>query len=224
MKAYQSHWPVSPLPDSGIAVVHDPQIADLLTNPESLEQLEPFLGQEATVGEAARQSGTLPNTMLARVGRWTRLGLLKLTRTEKRAGKPLRFYRTTADAWFIPFDNTSAETLEAGLARRDSYWENRLRRAVVKAREQQVGSWGTRVYRDSRGRLQMQMAVSPDSNWTSLGSDQPAVLAAWRDGLHLDFEDAKALQRELFELLLRYQRKDGPQRYLLRLGLAPLGD
>ena len=203
-------------------VVTDAELADLLTNPETLRQLEPFLGQENTVAEAAHLTGTLPNTMLARVGRWLRSGLLEVTRQELRAGKPLKFYRTTADAWFIPFDNTSAETLEAGLAQRDRFWETRLRRAVVTAREQQVGNWGTRVYRDERGRLQIQMAVSPDSNWTSLDMDRPAVLAAWRDGLHLDFEDAKALQRELFELLLRYQRKEGAQRYLLRLGLAPV--
>lgn len=221
MKASDSHWEEGSQ-GAPAAVVHDAQLADLLTNPETLRQLEPFLGQESTVAEAARLTSTLPNTMLARVGRWLRLGLLELTREELRAGKAVKHYRTVADSWFIPFDNTSAETLEAGLAQRDRFWETRLRRAVVTAREQQVGNWGTRVYRDARGRLQIQMAVSPDSNWTSLDMDRPAVLAAWRDGLHLDFEDAKALQRELFELLLRYQRKEGAQRYLLRLGLAPL--
>lgn len=223
MKDTESHWDEEDLA-SGAAVVHDSELADLLTNPGTLELIEPFLGRENTVSEAARLTGTLPNTMLARVGRWTRLGLLEVTRQEQRSGKPVKYYRTTADAWFIPFDNTSAETLEAGLAQRDSFWEARLRRAVVTAREQQVGNWGTRVYRDTRGRLQIQMAVSPDSNWTSLDMARPAVLAAWRDGLHLDFEDAKTLQRELFELLLRYQRKEGAQRYVLRLGLAPLGE
>ncbi len=221
MKESDSHWEEGAA-GRRTAVVDDAVLADLLTNPETLRQLEPFLGQENTVSEAARLTATLPNTMLARVGRWQKLGLLEVSRQELRAGKPVKYYRTTADAWFIPFDNTSAETLEAGLAQRDRFWETRLRRAVVKAREQQVGNWGTRVYRDERGRLQIQMAVSPDSNWTSLDMDRPAVLAAWRDGLHLDFKDAKALQRELFELLLRYQRKEGAQRYLLRLGLAPL--
>ncbi len=223
MKDEISHWDEGPAAGT-MAVVRDSTLADLLTNPAVLRQLEPFLGRESSISQAARLTGIKPNTMLARVRRWEKLGLLKVVESVRRAGRPVRKYRTTADAWFIPFDTTSAESLEAGLAQRDSYWENRLRRAVVTAREQQVGTWGTRVYRDPRGRLQFQMAVSPERNWTSLSAEQPAVLAAWRDGLYLDFEDAKELQRELFELLLRYQRKNGVQRYLLRLGLAPLSE
>lgn len=214
--------PESPRDTQDTHIVYEPEIADLLTNPETLEQLEPFLARDSTVTEAARLTGTRPNTMLARVRRWTGLGLLKVTREEKRAGRPIRWYRTSADSWFIPFDTTSAESLESSLKQRDEWWSSRLRRAVVRAREEQVGTWGTRVYRDRRGYLQVQMAVSPDSNWTSLAPDRPAVLAAWRDGLYLDFEDAKELQRELFALLLRYQGREGAQRYLLRLGLAPL--
>ncbi len=221
MKEPKSHSP-APADQGRTAVVTDSTAADLLTNPATLRQLEPFLGRECTVAEAARLTGIKPNTMLARVQRWLQLGLLEETRLQKRAGRPIRHYRTTADAWFIPFDTTSAESLEAGLAQRDRYWENRLRKAVVAARERQIGSWGTRIYRDGRGRLQFQMAVSPERNWTSLQQEQPAVLASWRDGLYLDFEDAKALQRELFQLLLRYQQLEGSQRYLLRLGLAPL--
>jgi len=221
MKEPQSPWEASGNP-RGTVTVTDPRLADLLTDPGLLKQLEPFLGRECTVAEAARKTGSLPNTVLGRVRRWQRLGLLEVTRTEKRRGRPLKHYRTTADAWFVPFDNTSAATLAESLAGRDAYWEERLRRAVVAAREQLAGSWGTRIYRDARGRLQIQMAVNPDSNWSSLAPDRPAVLAAWRDGLYLDFDDAKRLQQELFDLLLKYQRLDGAQRYLLRLGLAPL--
>lgn len=200
------------------------ELADLLTRPESLEQIEPFVGRESSVAAAARRTGTRPNTMLARVKRWQRLGLLTATRRVPRRGRPVTLYRTAADAYFIPFDTTSAETLETGLAQRDAWWERRLRRSVVRARQQQVGSWGTRIYRDGRGRLQTQMAVSPERNWTNLDPTGPAVLSAWRDGLRLDFEDAKRLQREMFELLLRYQRLDGAQRYMIRLGLAPVAD
>jgi len=223
MKESESPWEESGHPH-GTVTVTDPRLADLLTDPELLKQLEPFLGRDCTVAEAARQTGSLPNTVLARVRRWLGLGLLVQTRTEKRAGRAVKHYRTTADAWFVPFDNTSAATLAESLAGRDAYWEERLRGAVVAAREELAGSWGTRIYRDGRGRLQIQMAVNPESNWTSLAPDRPAVLAAWRDGLYLDFEDAKRLQQELFSLLLKYQRLDGAQRYLLRLGLAPLGD
>ena len=48
------------------------------------------------------------------------------------------------------------------------------------------------------------------------------MLSAWRDSVYLDFGDAKALQREMFDLLKRYHQKAGAQRYIVRLGMAPL--
>ena len=92
---------------------------------------------------------------------------------------------------------------------RDSYWETLLRRGVVRARAEDVGTWGTRVYRDDRGRLQVQTAVTPERNYTMLDAERPAVLSAWRDSVYLDFEDAKALQREMFALLQKYHQKRG---------------
>lgn len=191
-------------------------------NPHTLRQLEPFLAREATVAEAARQTGAKPNTVLSRVRRFLRLGLLRVAGEKPRAGRPVKRYRTVADTFFVPFDATSAENLEAALAERDAYWEALLRQGVVRARSEAAESWGTRVYRDARGRLQVQTAVTPEKNFTTLNPEGPAVLSAWRDRVYLDFEDAKTLQRELFELLLQYQRKEGAQRYIVRLALAPV--
>jgi hypothetical protein len=47
----------------------------------------------------------------------------------------------------------------------------------------------------------------------------PAALSAWRDQVWLDHRDAKALQRDLFALLQRYQPR-GAQRYVVHVGLA----
>jgi predicted transcriptional regulator len=205
-----------------VRIISDRRLADILTDPQALRRLDPFLGRESSVSDAARLTGEKPNTVLSRVRRFVKLGLLEHSRSVPRKGRAIKLYRTSADAFFIPFDTTSAESLEAGLAERDRYWEQMLRRNVVRARQQQVGSWGTRIYRDARGVLQIQMAVSPDRNHTNLEPDGPAVLSAWRDSVFLDFEDAKRLQHELFELLLRYQRLGGAQRYIVRLGLAPI--
>ena len=98
-----------------------------------------------------------------------------------------------------------------------------------------IGNWGTRVYKDERGRLQVQTAVTPDANVTMLDPGMPAVLSAWRDAVMLDYDDAKAMQREMFELLMRgetpafsaqmrYLRKEGSQRYVVHLAMAPVLD
>ena len=205
-----------------LKIVSDAEAADLLVNPYTLRQLAPFLGRECTVTQAAQETQEKPNTVLSRVRRFVKLDLLKIVREERRAGRAVKVYRSTADIFFIPFEATTAESLEALLQERDAYWETLLRRGVVRARTEDVGTWGTRVYRDMAGRLQVQTAVTPSQNYTLLDPERPAVLSTWRDSVYLDFEDAKTLQREMFALLKRYHQKAGAQRYIVRLGMAPL--
>lgn len=213
---------MEPSRSPSVRVVQDKESADVLMSPVTLRQLEPFLGREATVGQAAAASSEKPNTVLKRVQRFLGLGLLRVAREEPRAGRAIKVYRTTADVFFVPFEATSAESFESALAEREAYWEDQLRSHVVRARREAYQAWGTRIYRDHEGRLQVQMAVTPDRNTNPLDSDGPPALSAWRDQVWLDYEDAKALQRELFETLLRYQRKGGAQRYIVHAGLAPL--
>ncbi len=227
MKEHQSRRtvpdPVPAAPDLSFRVVRDPTAAELLMNPTTLRQLAPFLGRERTVGQAATESGELANTVLKRAKRFLAAGLLEVSGTLPRRGRPMKLYRTIADLFFVPFEATAAESLETSLAERDAYWERLLRRNVVRARMEALGTWGTRVYRDERGRLQVQTAVTPEADATTLDAAAPAVLSSWRDSVTLDFEDAKALQREMYELLLRYEQKQGAQRYIVRLALAPVG-
>ncbi|MEX2541572.1 MAG: hypothetical protein WD314_07175 [Trueperaceae bacterium] len=207
-----------------VRIVDDNRMADMLTDPTTLRQLEPFLGRAVSVSRAARETGQKPNTVLARVRRLVAAGVLAEQATVQRHGRPIRLYRSVADSFFIPFDATSAESLEAALADREAFWERQLREGVVRARRERIGVWGTRIYRDRRGRLRIQTAVTPERNYTTLDPDGPAVLSAWRDRVYLDFEEAKALQREMFALLLRYQQKEGAQRYIVRLGMAPIAE
>ncbi len=207
---------------SDTLTVTDPAAAAALTNPKTLRQLEPFLNRERTVLEAATETGVKANTMLARVKRFLNLGLLVVTREVPRAGRAVKVYRSRAESFFVPYEITPSETLEAAMRERERYWEELLRKNVVRVRSEDVGSWGTRIYRDARGRLQVQAAVTPEQNYTLLAPERPAALSAWRDALHLDFDDAKALQQEMFALLKKYQQKAGAQRYILRLGLAPI--
>lgn len=203
-------------------MVTGPAAAEALTDPTTLRHLAPFLGRALSVAEAARESGEKPNTTLKRVQRFVELGLLQVVQQRQRAGRAIKLYRTVADVFFVPFEATHSESLEAALAERDAYWEDMLRRNVVRARSERLGTWGTRFYRDARGRLQVQTAVTPDVNATTLDTDGPAVLSLWRDQLTLDFADAKELQREMFALVQRYNRRHGSQRYLVRMGLAPV--
>lgn len=204
------------------AVVRDPERARLLLDARSRAHLAPFLGRARSVSEAARAVGAKPNTVLRRVQRFLDAGLLEIAEVMPRRGRPLRRYRAIADVFFVPFEASAAEDLEAALADREAWVSSLFRRSVVRARREALGTWGTRIYRDARDRVQVQMAVRPDADAQPPGPDEPAVLSAWRDAIELDYPDAKALQRELYELLERYQRKRGAQRYVIHLGLAPV--
>ncbi|HEX7000722.1 MAG TPA: hypothetical protein VF164_03415 [Trueperaceae bacterium] len=203
-------------------VVTDPAAARALLDPSTVRHLAPFLGSELSVSEAAEITGEKPNTVLSRVRRFVALGLLEVSREVPRAGRPIKLYTAVADVFFVPFEASEAESLESALAERERYVEDLLRHNVVRGRLEALGNWGTRVYRDERGRLQVQTAVTPDTNVTMLDPGAPAVLSAWRDAVMLDYEDAKELQRELYELLLRYLRYDGSQRYVVHVGMAPV--
>ena len=205
-------------------IITDAKVADTLLNPVTLRQLEPFLGEAKTVSEAARETHEKANTVLSRVKRFVKLGLLDIASKKARAGRAVKHYRSTADVFFVPYEASSAESLERMMSEREHYWESLLRRNVVRTRSEEVGTWGTRIYKDERGRLQIQTAVTPDKNYTMLDSEHAAVLSAWRDSIYLDYEDAKTLQNEMFNLLKRYTQKRGSQRYIVRLGLAPISD
>jgi len=208
------------LRDARVMVVHDPNVARMLLRPSGLRRLAPFLGPDRRISEVAAAQGERPNTVLRRVERLLALGLLERHRANPARGRPHWRYRASADIFFVPFEASGAADLESLLAERDAHWERLLRRHVVRARNEAMGNWGTRIYRDARGRVQVQTALRPDANASMLDPEMPAALSAWRDQVWLDHHDAKALQRELYALLQRYQRARGAQRYVVHVGLA----
>lgn len=202
--------------------ISDQRRAQMLLNPHVRAQLAPFIARSATVQEAATATGASANTTLKRIRRFMDAGLVKIASEEPRAGRPIKRYTAVAEAFFVPFEASANADLESALAEREAASQALLRQSVVRARRDAIGAWGTRIYRDARGRLQVHMAVQPEADASMLDAAQPAVLSAWRDTVMLTHEDAKALQRELAELLDRFENRSGPQRYALHFGLAPV--
>jgi hypothetical protein len=76
------------------------------------------------------------------------------------------------------------------------------------------------IYHDSVRRLVINyLDFSTGKPIFTLEPNSPAYLNRW-ENLSLSFEDAKALQRELSELLGRYLGREGGQRYVVRLAMA----
>lgn len=213
----------------------DPAAARVLADAYTRKFFEPFVWRERRVSDVAGELGVSTTAMLYRVRQFLRLGLLEVTRCEARAGRAIRYYRSTSKGYFVPFEATSAESVHALYeASMDS-----ARRPVLNALTQAWSAladdprwFGLYTYGDEGGLRSHVLLPSPPEFGAAgtqpglldglLSDDQPAL---WDNTttLQLTSGDAKALQRDLHDLHLRYRRRkaeDG-QAYLLRLTLAP---
>ncbi len=133
-------------PVEAFYTVTDPEQARLLSNPASFKFFEPFVARERSVTAAAGEIGCSLDAVLYRVKTLLRAGLLEVSRLEKRAGRPIKYYRSVHDAYFIPFEVTPfaevEERLTAHFRERQALVVPRMARAL-----RQLEREGRRVYR-----------------------------------------------------------------------------
>lgn len=208
--------------------VTDPEVAKVLMQPRAQRVLAPFMAGERTVGEVAAATGTSTQSVGYWVKRFTSLHLLQFVCTRSGRGRPIRCYRAAAEGFFIPFEMTRANTLEALLIEQERPWTQQLYRDLIRAGDPGVGElhgWGMCVSASGEAPW-LNFAPNPqlaeDVVASVLRPDAPALWTGWAV-LKLDFADAKAFQRELAALIGRYGDKCGSQDYLVRLALAPTG-
>ncbi|PYE53193.1 hypothetical protein DES52_110177 [Deinococcus yavapaiensis KR-236] len=207
-------------------VVKDANAARVLADPDARRFLEPFLGRERSARDAAHDLGENLDRVLARVRRFLRVGLLCITRQEPRAGRAVKFYRTVADGFFIPYGATEFESFESWFVAEFARREESLALSVSK----EALAWGAsrghhtvgkRVFRRADGSLGADFAFGPQDELDLLHPAAPAIAYtfAFTD---LDHESAKDLQRELLTLAEKYGGRRGGQLYSVRLALAPV--
>lgn len=197
------------------------EAAKALTEGAGWRYLEPFLGREANVSAAAKASQMSPNSLLYHVKKFLRLGLLEVAREEKRAGKPIKYYKTKAAVLFVPFHLTSAETIEALLAPLEHEWHTKFLRSTADAMKGDEADMGLRVWRLPTGEVIGKPSLAPPAPLDLDLLERWPVLIMYADSLRLDPEDTAALQQELIQVFERYSRCEGKKRYSIRLGLVP---
>lgn len=138
-----------------VHTVTDPEQARLLTDPRSKEFFKPFLARERSATQAAAELNRPPNSVLYRIGTFVRAGLLEVTRTEKRAGRAVKHYRSVHGTYFVPFGLTPYATLE-----------ERLQRQAVPLFAQLIRSYAAVLMAD--GRFGQHLLRGPDGAvWTT---------------------------------------------------------
>lgn len=222
----------------GPVVIDDPQAARALTDLSLLPLLSLFLRGEASASEAAESLGADLDKVYYQVRKLERFGVLMVTRSETRAGRPIKHYRASADAFFVPFAVLPHETFERALAESAQASEERRAAGTARALLDDVDDaerWGFRVYLEPGGAVNAFWGPRDvGTDWSVLDDllapERPAVYGM-NTSLALTHEESKALQRELHELMGRWMARarrnrevdalTAPREFLVGVSMAP---
>lgn len=210
-------------------VISDPAAAEVLTDPARRRYLEPFLRAEHTLQTAADTLGVAPSTLAYQIDKLRALGLLALVRTEPRAGMTSKVYRAAATRFFVPFDSTSAATIEELLFGIEVETLRTLVRRTVEVRPAGEVRWGLGIALGDNGKIHTDLlpegSEAHEDEAQLLSDGAPAVVNNYLT-VGLAPRQAKLLQR----MLVRLSRQvldgedSGEQLHLLHLALVPLDD
>jgi transposase len=206
--------------NSGALVVTDPAMVEVLVAPKTARFFLAFLAREVSANEVAKELEVSVSRLLYWIRRAEACGLLRVSRTERRAGRPVRYYRSVADVIFLPADATDETDLVQVLRLWSDPWQALFVESVVRALRR-VKLTGLRFSRSAGGRIDIKYASGPQENADLTPADMPAIWGGWYTDLWLDPQDAKAFQLELRDLQQKYLAKRGRARYIMRLALAP---
>lgn len=201
-------------------VVTDLKAAAFLLDGDLLVLLKPFIKGACTVGDAAEQLGMKPTDLYYRVKRMLELGLLRVSHEESRRGRPLKYYRSSADEFFIPFCITSLEGVEDFIVKHDEPWSRRLVRSLAHAytHEASLEHWGLHISYREDGFLMFDLASHPPQQ---NGAAVRGAFSNWDSSFYLGEEDRRRMADEVHEVLERYRSKRSGPRCVLRFAVAP---
>ncbi len=182
--------------------------AVVLSDAASRRYFKPFLGVEKSVASASREVGCSVETMAYRVKTFVAADLLRLTRVEKRRGRPIKHYRSVADVFFLPLAVMPFTDVEEMLQAQSKPWIEFLLREIAHA-IQQAKEVGQYLYRDSVG--EVWFSGSPPSETLDSASKVAAVFDSFGE-LHLTNEEAQNLKQALSRIFTSYSEKSADSR------------
>jgi len=193
---------------SSVLQIADPRQAALFGHPMRSRILLWCARDERTLSGMRAKFGLSLSKLHYHASRLLDAGLLTVSRTEPRGGRPIRHYRAVAREFHIPH-----ELLPAGPS---DHWAAELRRSLNDAANRTDGM--TVSYGSGPGGDLLVRMLPP-----SAGTRPPRVKELWRV-VHLDAQQRTALAREMAELLDRYAQPapgQGADLYWVHAAFAP---
>jgi hypothetical protein len=209
--------------------VNNLDIARVLTDSTQVRLLAPFFHGDTTLSDAAKELDIKLTTLLYHVTKFIRLGILEVSKEEARKGKAVKYYRTTAKIFFVPFDKTPNLSLKHLITQLTQPSDEVFNREMAKRMQDLSTEWGIEIFSDDPKERNVTFAFKgkdkPRTSVTSFNPDGPALIGL-TGGLNLDFATAKAFEKELRKVLECYHEKQNSkeQLYYYRVGLTPVQD
>jgi hypothetical protein len=214
--------------------IKDSKQARLLSDPESFRYFQPFLARDCTVAQAAKESNCKVDTMLYRVRAFLKAGLLKVVRLEPRRGRPVKIYRSSADAYYVPFEMTPFENIEAQFRRGRRANEEILVPLFAKV-IRQLEREGRQIFRDDKGEVWTSSAGGINDTFINLENtaalrknvQQRPIGENSSDILKLTEKEARDFVLELFKLWGKYKEVKGKSKrkpYFLEFSFVPMDE
>jgi hypothetical protein len=212
-----------------VFVVTNSDAIKFLMDKKERQFLKPFFGQPLSISEAAKILGVKTNLMDYYVKKMVSLELLRIHDKIHKKQRAIILYRTLAQEIIIPFDNTSYDTLFDFLT--EAIDPLKIIRHSIPVFQTLGGDWGVKLHLDSSADkfdvaivpLEHNLEFEPMLISSLLKSENPAF---WNssDEIALSFNEAKQLQQELVNIIVKYKKEPSSRRtnYLLNLGLTPI--
>jgi predicted transcriptional regulator len=219
MKAKKRSSPESHPEPPDVHWIDDLKIARYLLEPRHQTTLKPFMVGETTVTQVAQELEMDFRQTYSLVKRLERHGLIRTVRLEQRDGRPIQYYRATANSFFVPRSLVPVQqVLQIVNGQFEHLFAEQFTRATWGELSQECG---VQIWTTEKG-ISCLMMQAPNQFLKPLPLEFSATYGMWHQW-SLDFEDAKALQQELSELSEKYSRREnGSQKYLVRLALTPV--
>lgn len=188
---------------SRATIVGDPATAAVFASSKMRRLVMLFAHQPMSLGQASKRANIELKRLHHHVQRLVRLGLLEVAAVQPRAGRPIKHYRATSEAFFVP-----EEIMPKPFAQEIALELRELLQAEA-ARSSRGLLWSVGPGGEPLGRVVSAEQVSPDA------------FELWRI-LRLEPGEVADLRSELDAVLLRYQRRgsSGGNIYLVHAAAA----
>jgi len=184
--------------------VTQPRSAAAFSDPLRRRLVLLLAGRERSVGQMAETTGVDIRRLHYHVTALRKLGLIKVARVQRRAGRPIKLYRAVADAFFVS-DDIAPSSPSAAL-------NDELRRSLAKLRDPARHGVLYRLGDDGEPRMQPVRGS---------GSGGAPSAEQWRV-LRLTRADALRLAEKIERCLGEFAGRDGAAKaYLVHFAMAP---